>query len=545
MNINNIINKGEKFKNEFGEIITMPLCWEYLQKLHGDNIHSIASPIKLAKLKTELKQIKDKNKCCYFVPCGTAEHFINQFKDYTINQNNIYVNIYAGGNDTQKTTIAVNSIINFTLPQPVNPWFQTNFYKTFRKPTRGRIVADPKTIQEKIVPELKKWLPYGSYTSHKKGKIYESEFIIRETGCVFDLMTTEQDITDFESVDLDWLWNDEPSRYNIVTACLMRLRKSGYAMFTFTPLFTAGFMLDNFINKVDDNIKVTYSEAESNCKIHGIRGIRTHESIIEKMKFLNPLEYDARIKGKFMFSAGLKYPQFNKDIHFIEPFTYRDDKNRLDKNYIIVNVLDPHDRKPFALGWYLVEIVKPYRCYVIEEYPKEPYERISFDGKSTREYALLIKGVEERIGSSYIRFGDPNYGNRHSRRGNDEQRSIFEDLQEAGNEPGIGIDLTYYDVSDNLQVGHKEVQDMLLWKKNENGELITFPRLYIWHGIYNHVYAMTHYRDKEIDPITSKERICEDGKDFADLMRYLAMSRAWLYNPENKYKQNEYKKRGY
>lgn len=501
-------------------VITMPIEYSDLQRVYGADLIQQFNVIKLANLKDEIDNSKRTNGARYYVPCGTAEKFISAYHNRKLDKSSILFNIYIGANDTQKTTVAVNSIINMVLDKPVNPWFDTMFYQSFRKPSRGRIISDPATVKDKIVPELKKWLPVGSYDAKKGRRDFESEWIIKSTGAIFDIMTYDQDIKEFESVDLDWCLCDEPPKRAVVSAIIQRFRSGGYFMFTMTPLMSAGFMVEEYINDPDqDNIRVTYAKMEDNCIEHGTRGIRPHKAIEQKASKCDPLEYEARVEGKFMYLSGAKYPMFNKEKHIIDPFEYKDELN--DK-YTIINVVDPHDRKPFALGWYLVELNEPYRVYTIAEYPTERFEKIRTSSTTLQEYVAIIKGIEDRIGKPYMRFGDPNYGQKCVIR-KENNNSLFEELFEISSKMGYPID--YLPASDNIEVGHKAVQEMLYY--NETIE----PRLYFFKGLYNHVYAMTHYRDKDIDPNTGREKIDPDGKDFADIVRYMAVSEPWLFKP--------------
>jgi hypothetical protein len=411
------------------------------------------------------------------------------------------------------------------LDKPVNPWFDTPFYQHFRRPTRGRIISDPATVKDKIVPELLKWLPVDSYTATKGRRDFLSEWIIKSTGAIFDIMTYDQDIKEFESVDLDWCLCDEPPKRNVVSAIIQRFRSGGYFMFTMTPLMSAGFMVEEYINDPDtDNIKVTYARMEDNCIEHGVRGIRLHKAIQQKASKCDPLEYEARVEGKFMYLSGSKYPMFKKDVHVIEPFEY---KEMLNDRYTIINTIDPHDRKPFSLGWYLVELEEPYRMFCLAEYPTERFEKIRTSATTLQEYVEIIKGIEERIGIPYLRFGDPNYGEKTVIR-KENKNSLYEELYEISTDMGYPID--YMPANDNLEVGHKAVQEMLSYLECE-GKIVIEPRLYFFKGLYNHMYAMTHYRDKDIDPTTGKEKLDPDGKDFADIVRYAVITEPWLFRP--------------
>ena len=516
-----------KFEDEIAKITQergKPPSWDSILKIYDfEELVDKYNIYDLANTKSTLDKYVDDNRCKYYFPNNPARHFVDAFKDRVIDRKTILTKLFIGANRTQKTTALINHIINLIM-KPQNQWFEHPLYKSFRKPSYGRIISDPTTVKEKLIPELKKWLPKGSYHIDRLRRDYDYKWTIKETGSQFTIMTYDQDIKEFESVELDWCAMSEPPRPDILEATKLRLSFGGILLMEFTPLTVSGWIYDKYVNTPVDTVSITYSTMEDNCKQHATGGLLDHSVIEQFKRECDPLEYDARILGKFTHLAGLKYPTFNRNKHIVEPFPYiHHIKNN---KAIIVNVLDPHDRKPFSLGWYLVYVNEPYKCYTIKEYPEQPFEKIRYSDLSIGDYARIIKDVEDRIGAeSYIRFIDPNYGNRHVRQMDTVPKSVKDELGDYG--------LYYYDVTDNLTIGHKKVQEAL---RNDC--------FYIFNGLYNHIYSMTHYRDMIIDPMTSREKVCEDGKDFADLVRYLMVSEAWLYNPALKNKQFEYQNKG-
>ena len=76
-----------------------------------------------------------------------------------------------------------------------------------------------------------KWLPRNTYKSFpeklyettKEGKYYASKFIFNN-GWVIDIMSEDQDLASFESVDLGFVWIDEPMPKDKYLATLARGR---------------------------------------------------------------------------------------------------------------------------------------------------------------------------------------------------------------------------------------------------------------------------------------------------------------------------------
>lgn len=225
-----------------------------------------------------------------------------------------------------------------------------------------RIISDPTTIKVSLIPELKKWLPEGRYTTEKMGKSYEYMFYT-DTGFKIELMTYDQDLKEFESVTVDIILMDEPPPYAIYLACMARTRRGGQIGIFFTPLMNAGWAYDEFTKspndlKADSKFLVN-ATMEDNCKIHGVRGILEHHQIELIFKNMPEDEKEARAKGKFQALQGLILKQLNSLVHFIKPF----DTNPED--YCFVELLDPHPQMPDALMY--VAIDKLNRAFVYEE----------------------------------------------------------------------------------------------------------------------------------------------------------------------------------
>src|SRR3990167_7385239 len=162
---------------------------------------SPASYQKLLDLQKEKVRRYQTNRAKHYIPNGKAAEFIRQ-----VGQNETFVNMFVAANSVGKTAAGANIIANICYGVQ-NPYFDFPLFRRFPNIKRGRIISDPTTIKEKIIPELKKWfpaneakrLPGAHYESAKDGKNYESKFVTN-TGYEIDLMSNEQDAKEFESV---------------------------------------------------------------------------------------------------------------------------------------------------------------------------------------------------------------------------------------------------------------------------------------------------------------------------------------------------------
>ncbi len=234
------------------------------------------------------------------------------------------MNLFIAANGVGKSACGANLVANICFG-PQNEWFKgMELFEKFPYIKKGRIISDPTTIKEKIIPELKKWFPSNRYQEHyatrKEGKAYEAKWTT-DTGFEFDLMSNEQDPKEFESTDLGWVWFDEPIPKSIYMATIARTRAGGILFGTLTPLEYSAWIKDELYDKADGKM-VDYitADIEDNCKLHGIRGTLEHENIQRMVSQWPEDEVEARAKGKFGHLIGRIIKSFERKIHVIRPF---------------------------------------------------------------------------------------------------------------------------------------------------------------------------------------------------------------------------------
>lgn len=291
---------------------------------------------KIQALLEEHRKRQTENMCKKYIPNIKCEEFIRK-----VGKNETFVNLFSAANGVGKSCVGANLIANICFGQQ-NEYFNHELFKKFPYIKRGRIISDPTTIKEKIIPELKKWFPSNRYTVHydtkKEGKNYESKWVT-DTGFEFDLMSNEQDAKEFESVDLGWLWFDEPSKQDIYIASIARMRRGGIVLWTMTPLSYSAWIKDEIYDKQGREVSVTTAEVWDNCiDIPGTRGILTRDNINRMISQYPEDEKEARIFGKFGHLLGRVHKLFNREIHVIKPFQINS------KLYSCYGALDTHPR---------------------------------------------------------------------------------------------------------------------------------------------------------------------------------------------------------
>jgi len=288
----------------------------------------------------ELKERDKREAAKHFIPNGKSEEFIKMVGD-----GKSFVNLFIGANATSKTATGVNILCNI-IYGPQNDFFEYEMYQRWPYLKRGRIISDPTTIKEKIIPELKKWFPYNDakkvpdapYETAKEGKNFEGKFRTNN-GWEIDIMSNEQDVKEFESVDLGFLWFDEPAPQDKFVASIARGRMGMIVVWSLTPLTYSAWIKD-WLDTRESKAEADYVEAEmeDNCKIHGVRGILEHEHIERIAAAIPEDEKEARIFGKFGHLIGRVHKGFRRKVHVIKPFPLNP------RDFATYKAIDPHPR---------------------------------------------------------------------------------------------------------------------------------------------------------------------------------------------------------
>lgn len=306
----------------------------------------------------ELEKRKKENLARTIIPNLKGEEFIKM-----VGKNEVFVNLFCAANGVGKSFTCCNIVVNICFGVQ-NKYFDYPLFKKFPYLKKGRIISDPTTLKEKIVPELKKWMPSNryevKYETYKEGKSYEARWRT-DTGFEFDLMSTEQAPKEFESTDLGWVYIDEPCPKSIYLATIARLRRGGIVFWGMTPLAYSAWIKDNIYDKRDGkNIDYVTADVWDNCKdIEGTRGILSKVDIDRMISQYPEVEYEARVKGKFGHLLGLVHKGYEPKIHKIDPFDISK------KDYCVVMALDTHPRVDEHILWMAID--EKGRKFIIDE----------------------------------------------------------------------------------------------------------------------------------------------------------------------------------
>lgn len=422
----------------------------------------------------ELKRLRHE-KYRYYEPNGVVEDYINAF-----GSGDYFILFLSAANGVGKTAAAANILANL-MYETDNHWFRSELFHNFPYLKKGRIISDSALVDKNVVNELKFWFPKDKYTTSKAGKHYESSWQT-DTGWSFDIMTYQQDPTEFEGVTLGWAWFDEPPPDKILKATIARMRRGGVIIITATPISGSAHLYDMFatgkvevevvLREGDEPVKVERSvyhitaDVESACKEHGTRGHLDHADIVRMVAEYPEDEMQARAYGKFAHLIGLVFKQFDRNIHVIKPF------NITDRDFIVYEYLDPHPRNPDAVMWVAVD--KNGTKYVIDELFATP--------DNTEDLATKIKkkASQYRIGG---RWADPWIFNKDQHIDNDQ--NLADKLSEYG--------LTYLPAPKQRTASDKRIKDALNYQR-VGDHIQRPPELYIFDNCERTIWEFEHYR---------------------------------------------------
>lgn len=428
-----------------------------------------------------------------------------------------------GGNRAGKSEEGAEYIINKCLSKPRQRWWAVA--ETFQ---------DSVNIQQRKVWEMtpKLAIKYGRYDEING---FTNRKLLFKNGSMIMFKSYDQARESFASDDVDGVWNDEEPPYDIYKEERMRLiDRNGEMIFTMTSLKgITDLMQDLFEDHAVIEAQYAPLVGKELPRVIDKNGMKfymlwTTENphvnqgrVAEEVRLMPKDEIMSRIYGLPINLSGRIYPSFNKDIHVIS----FDDVPDL-ANCSIYHILDPHDRKPWAMAW--IAIDKTGTSYVIDEYPNKNFNEMLYDDKTYDDYAALIKDKEEALRdlgakAIYRRIIDPNFGNKTvqlaERQGGQSKTTPKAELKRRG--------FNFIDGIDAIMAGHLKVRECLHYAKKED-EIIVQPKLLFADNCENSIRHHMRYSHKDINTASGDVKdnagIVEKYKDFCDLTRYYTMS---------------------
>ena len=233
---------------------------------------------------------------------------------------------------------------------------------------------------------------------------------------------------------------------------------------------------------------------------------------------MTPEERDARAHGLFTHRSGVIYKTFDTNVHVIA-------ERQILGNWERFCVVDPHDRKPWAIAWGAKD--ETGRIFWYDEWPNTAYENMRSSDMILDDYANLIKEREwEHGGTVDIRIMDPNYGRR---------RSVISDstIEDEMGDRGLFFDT---EVNDDLTLGHNRVNEFLRYNVEEEIGPGNEPGMFFMNNCRNLIHGMRQYLWEEFSAKVDKGlklKPRDKFKDFPDLVRYRCMYEEAEYSISN------------
>ncbi len=427
-----------------------------------------------------------------------------------------------GGNRSGKTEKGAEYVLRKMRAKPNQRWWLCA--ETFQ---------DSVNIQQRKIWSLlsKTGLKYGKYNEING---FTNRKFILPNNSIGIFKSYDQERESFQGEDLDGVWNDEESPYDIYREQRMRLiDRNGEMIFTMTSLKGVTDLLqDIFENHDTCESKYAPLVDEVLPRVVEKDGMRFYllwttenphidqERVVMETKLMTAQEIKSRIYGMPINLSGKIYLSFNKDIHVIPfedvPFT----------KITLYHVLDPHDRKPWAMQWWAVD--KTGTAYCVDEYPDRNFNEIDYDDNTYAEYVEIIKEKEDMLHTIFgkkvhRRIIDPNYGNKTTqlaeRQGGQSTTTPKKRLSSFG--------LRFTDAIDAIEAGHLRVREVLHWEKKD-GEIVVQPKCFITENCTNTIRHLSRYSRGDIltadGDVRDKVKLKEKYKDYADCTRYFFMS---------------------
>lgn len=454
----------------------------------------------LAKLERSLEIRKETDRLAFYAPNQPIQKLINLIAD----KRPVVIGSMANG--IGKTASVVN-ILGNAVYGPQNRFFDLPVFRNWPYPKRARYITTPKNVEE-IGPfhtEVTKWWPKARFQAIKSGHNYYSQYTAN--GWVIDVMTYDQDASQFEGPTLGLIITDEPPPKSLWSTFASRLRLGGVILVTMTPLTEAAWFFDEVVPRHQD--AVVYGTMEDACIQHGVNGHLEHENIQRMIAEMSPEEREARAEGKAMYLRGLIFKTYDETVHVLKenitpPFGSQ-----------VWQIVDPHSDKPFAVTYAFPDARGD--LYVFDEWPNEDFYSMHNCQLDIKDYKRIFGDKEAGL-NIHKRVIDRHFADTASA---SNKRTLRQELQAIG--------LNYwpsYKAEEEIETGIIKVRERFSYDTSKPLSAINQPKMFIAPKCMNTRKSLARWAR---DPKTGK--VQEAYKDFCDNLRYLVMDQPKMAEP--------------
>ena len=426
-----------------------------------------------------------------------------------------------GGNRSSKTEHGAKYIIRKAISNP-----------KFRIWCCATDFGASRDIQQRKIWRLipKNEIKYGFYDEVNG---FANRKLILKNGSIVIFKSYDQGVESFAQDDIDLVWNDEEPPYDIYREQRMRLLdRDGEMIFTMTS--TKGMtelMTELFEDHDVVESKFCYNLNRELPRIVEKNGMRLYllwstenpyidqDRVRQEMLLMSQQEILARIFGIPTTLIGKIFPQYNKRVHLRS-------LDEVPNDVKLMMVLDPHDRKPWAMQWIVIH--KTGTAYCIDEFPNRNFNEILSDDRTYDEYADVIRQKEDALfdiygKQTYKRIIDPNFGNKAIRKAERQDYKAHTTIKQEMDKRGFN----FADAIDALEEGHLKVREKLHYEVKDE-QIIKQPAFLITDNCFNTITHLSRYSRKDImmadGDVRDNAKPQEKYKDFSDCTRYFWMS---------------------
>ena len=466
-----------------------------------------------------------------------------------------------GGNRSGKSeSMLVELAIALTghIPISMASWYPR---EKLRPPIRARVVVNShsRTLWPVIIPKLRwdtwegpgepgegaghwgwiprRCLPNGSWEKAYNAKtdmlkcavdtVWQGpngpEWLSGISTCQF--LSYDMDVSAFSGSSLHFIGHDELPPERIYRENRMRtLDVKGRIITAFTPPDEAGQSREDVSYFYDQVYEPGLAHAPGIDTVvlwtEQNRGL-DHGEIEAIKRSYTADQLEARLYGRFLHLSGVVYPLFSAYpahwcfachrktatascltchgdhtapfCHVVEPF-------EVPKTWPVIFVIDPHPRKPDAIGWFA--LAPTDEVVMIGE--------LEVEGDAADVAREILAWESAHRVSPMRRLMDPNIATQKNDR---LERGVT--LRDAYDRVGIRCDLA----NDAMELGIQNVADLL-----KPDPALMRPRFTTFGTNRKFIYGMTHWAwDEWKSPDHDRKELVRDRhKDFPDLLRYLA-----------------------
>ena len=409
------------------------------------------------------------------------------------------IKLILAGNQVGKTLCLIIKVL--TLALGILPYSLGG--SVGQKPVRGSkkgiqiLLAgeSAKAVKKTFVTKLEHFIRPEWVEKTKMGKEGYVEEYRLVTGTTITIWSYSQHSSTWEGPQWNFAGFDEPPKKSHFTATQRgTMKRQGEIWVTATPL-KEEWMEDDLIEPAQNPASDLFEQADyfrvdmhSNCKdCNG--GYIPHDRIMSYLATLTPEERAAREHGMFLARTGLEFAYVREDTHVVPDTPISSDMP-------VVEVIDPSTKRGIWLGHFVFLPDGNVNWFQAEHIPDGPF---AYMCRSIHRYRGNLPSrpkiaICDQRGLTFMS-------------NKDQERTWFDEFRK--------YDLTYVR---SVEALHETLHDWL--KPLPNGR----PKLCLTKTVATRkegpLWATQRYRYSPLD--SAKKRYGQKGKDWIDLMRYLA-----------------------